>query len=82
MKRILYTSLFLLSTNSLFGQIITREDSLSAGLVKSSSPTVISGYGNVKYSNNVTTKTATTNVERFILFVGHKFSKRLLSFLN
>ena len=70
----------MLSSNTLFGQIITREDSLSAGLVKSSSPTVISGYGNVKYSNNITTKTANTNVERFILFVGHKFSNKIAFF--
>ena len=80
MKKIVYTGLFLLIGNSLFSQIVTKEDSLSAGLVSSNSPTVISGYGNVKYSNNITNKTATTNVERFILFVGHKFNKKIAFF--
>ncbi len=80
MKKILYTGLLLLSTNTLFGQIITKEDSLSAGLIKSSSPTVVSGYGNVKYSNNITNKTATTNVDRLVLFVGHKFNSKIAFF--
>lgn len=80
MKKIVNTALILLIGNSVFGQIITKEDSLSAGLIKSNATTVISGYGNVKYSNNVTDKSSTTNVERFILFVGHKFSKKIAFF--
>ncbi len=80
MKKIIYIGFTLLVSTSIFSQIVTREDSLTAGLVSSNSPTVISGYGNVKYSNSITNKTATTNVERFILFVGHKFNKKIAFF--
>lgn len=79
-KIIIFFSFSILSLNSLFGQILTREDSLAAGLVKSNSTTVISGYGNVKYSNNLTEKTANANVDRLVLFVGHKFNSKISFF--
>jgi hypothetical protein len=64
-------------TNS---QVLTKEDSLAAGLISTNATTVISGYGSFKYSNNLTLETATTNVDRVVLFVGHKFNKRISFF--
>jgi len=61
-------------------QMLTKEDSLSAGLIASDNATVISGYGNFLYSNNFTMKEAIANVDRMVLFVGHKFNKRILLF--
>jgi opacity protein-like surface antigen len=81
MKNIYITlSLILISSSQLFSQILTKEDSLSAGLIKSSSPTVLSSYGNAKYSNNITDGTSSTNVDRLVLFVGHKFNKKIAFF--
>jgi len=79
-KYILIVAIGFLSLNSLLGQIITREDSLSAGLVATNSTTVISGYGNVKYSNNLTERRASANVDRLVLFVGHRFNKKITFF--
>jgi hypothetical protein len=61
-------------------QILTKEDSLNAGLVRSSNPTVLSGYGNVRYNNNLTNKEALLNVDRIVLFVGHRFTKKIAFF--
>lgn len=61
-------------------QVLTKEDSLAAGLISTNATTVISGYGSFKYSNNLTLETAVTNVDRVILFVGHKFNKRISFF--
>jgi hypothetical protein len=61
-------------------QIITPEDSLNAGLVSSSNPTVISGYGEVKVEYNTQSQLANANLTRNILFFGHKFNKRIAFF--
>lgn len=81
MKKIFITTgLVLLFCSQLSSQILTKEDSLSAGLIKSMSPTVVSGYGNVKYSNNLSLKEAKTNVDRLVIFMGHKFNKKIAFF--
>jgi hypothetical protein len=61
-------------------QILTREDSLHAGLVRSSQPTVISGYGQVKVEYDGRLKTGVANLTRNVLFLGHKFSNRIYFF--
>lgn len=61
-------------------QVITREDSLNVGLIASKSSTVISGYGSFKYANNLKDKSATINVDRVILFIGHKFNNKISFF--
>jgi hypothetical protein len=66
-------------TNS-FSQIFTKEDSLSAGLIKSNNATVLSGYGSFNYQNNLTTEDALMNLDRVVLFVGHKFNQRVSFF--
>lgn len=72
--------LFTLFTVVSYAQILTKEDSLTAGLIASNNTTVISGYGSFQYSKNFTLKEATANVDRMILFVGHKFNKRISLF--
>lgn len=77
-KKILFICLLISGfTNS---QVLTKEDSLAAGLIARDAATVISGYGSFKYHNNLTEKTASVNVDRIILFVGHKFNKRISFF--
>lgn len=79
-NRLILVAFALFLSGQFYSQILTKEDSLSAGLIKSNSATVISGYGNIKYANNLTLKTAETNVDRLILFVGHKFNKKIAFF--
>jgi hypothetical protein len=69
-----------LLSNALFAQVLTKEDSLNAGLIAANTATVISGYGNVNYTNNLTDKEANINLDRVVLFVGHKFSKKVSFF--
>jgi hypothetical protein len=63
-----------------FSQVLTREDSLSAGLIRSNNTTVISGYGQLKYENDLKTKTATASLVRNVLFLGHRFSNTIYFF--
>ena len=63
-----------------FSQVLTREDSLNAGLVRSNNRTVLSGYGQVKASYDTRLKTASANITRNVLFVGHKFSDKIYFF--
>ncbi len=78
-KKILVVGSILI-TQLTSAQILTREDSLSAGLVRSSNPTVLSGYGNVRYHRNLTNQESMMNVDRIVLFVGHRFNKRISFF--
>ncbi len=78
-KKLLILS-FILVTQLVSAQILTKEDSLNAGLVRSSNPTVISGYGNVRYQRNFTNQESMMNVDRIVLFVGHRFNKRISFF--
>jgi hypothetical protein len=59
--------------------VITAEDSLhreNSFLSRSS----LGGYGNAFYQNDFNTQEAVVNFERFVLFVGHKFSNRISLF--
>lgn len=61
-------------------QVITKEDSLNAGLTRSNSPTVISGYGQAKVEYNMRLKTGVANLTRNVLFFGHRFNKNISFF--
>jgi hypothetical protein len=61
-------------------QILTKEDSLTAGVIATHSATVVSGYGNVKYKYDVNNKVAHANLDRAILFLGHKFNDKISFF--
>ncbi len=69
-----------LLASTLKAQVLTKEDSLAAGLIASKTATVISGYGSVKYKYNVNNKLAEANVDRVILFLGHKFNDKISFF--
>lgn len=79
MRQLLIAAFSLLCLSA-SAQVLTKEDSLSAGLIASNNSTVISGYGSFNYSNNLTLKQATANVDRIVLFIGHKFNKRISLF--
>ena len=70
----------LIGIQSLNAQILTKEDSLSAGIISRNTATVISGYGSVKYKYAFNSKLAEANVDRVILFVGHKFNNKISFF--
>jgi len=83
MKRYTFTLLVLLSlfSTQLFAQqkpTVTSEDSLNNNTSKSS--TTIGGYGNAFYQRNSRTQTANINLERFVLFTGHKFTNKISFF--
>ncbi len=57
----------------------TSESLLDSGQSQGSS-TSIGGYGNAFYQRDFNAKTASMNLERFVLFVGHRFSERISLF--
>lgn len=61
-------------------QILTREDSLNAGLNPSSKNVILAGYGEAKYSYDQNLKTATASLTRNILFVGYRFNSKVTFF--
>ncbi len=80
MFRGIFLGTFVLCSFSLFSQVLTREDSLSAGLIRSNNTTVISGYGQAKVEYDLRYKTATASLTRNVLFLGHKFTNRIYFF--
>lgn len=70
---------FSLLSTSLFAQkATTSEDSLNNNTSKSA--TTIGGYGNVFYQRNSALQTSKINLERFVLFTGHKFNDKISFF--
>ncbi|MES2727747.1 MAG: hypothetical protein V4643_11635 [Bacteroidota bacterium] len=55
-------------------QIITKEDSLNAGLTPGTNATVISGYGQAKVAYDLRFGTGEANITRNVMFFGHKFN--------
>ena len=67
-------------SKSAFTQVLTREDSLNAGLIRSNNSTVISGYGQAKVEYDLRQKTGIANLTRNVLFIGHKFNDKIYFF--
>ncbi len=61
-------------------QVLTSEDSLTAGLVAGNQKTVLSGYGEARMSYDLKQKDAEANLKRVVLFVGHKFNNKISLF--
>lgn len=78
-KKITFLALLTITSLS-FSQILTREDSLNAGLNPSARSVVLSGYGEARYSYNNNFKTANINLTRNVLFVGYKFNSKISFF--
>src|SRR6202000_1022948 len=57
----------------------TGEDSLNS-FGNGYSHTVISGYGEAEYQNDLDHKLATADLKRAVLFVGHQFNGRIAFF--
>lgn len=66
--------------NSSIGQVLTGEDSLYAGLVTREQSTILSGYGEARYSLDTRRKNAEASLSRVVLFVGHKFNNKISLF--
>lgn len=78
--RKLLPSLFIAAVSVAHGQVLTKEDSLNAGLVKSDRTTLVSGYGEVRVSYDQQLGTGTANLTRNVLFLGHRFNQRITFF--
>jgi hypothetical protein len=63
-------------------QVITREDSLNAGLTPpvAGQNTVISGYGQGQYSRDFRSDEAIANLPRIVMFLGHRFNRKISFF--
>lgn len=72
----LFTLFFISFTGASLGQKPTRtsEDSLSRPGQGDVSSTTIGGYGNALYQRDFNRRTSTANLERVVLFVGHRFN--------
>ncbi|UAY51554.1 hypothetical protein [Ferruginibacter albus] len=59
--------------------ILTNEDSLHAGKSQNNR-TVISGYGSASYQRNFNAGFSQMNLDRAVLFVGHRFNEKIAFF--
>ena len=75
----IFQLLFLLSAFSGFAQNSTSEDSLLNSGKKPA--TFVGGYGNFYYQYNTNEKISEINLERVVLFLGHRFNDKF-SFLS
>ncbi len=74
-------SLMVLIGASSFGQILTHEDSISAGLnVKGNRATAFSGNGELYFDQDFRNNLAIARLRRTVLFIGHRFSNKITFF--
>lgn len=72
--------LAIFSASTIKAQVLTGEDSLYAGLVSREQATIISGYGEARYSLDTRKKNSEASLSRLVLFVGHKFNNKISLF--
>ena len=65
---------------SVNAQVLTREDSLNAGLNPTAKNVILGGYGEAKYSYDKNFQTATATLTRNVLFVGYRFNSKITLF--
>ncbi|HEU4719591.1 MAG TPA: hypothetical protein VFU15_17225 [Bacteroidia bacterium] len=80
MRHIISAAVFSLAISPVYAQVLTHEDSLSAGLVRSNSSTVISGYGEARVTYDLIDRTGNADLTRNVLFVGHRFNQKIFMF--
>src|SRR5688572_23901959 len=73
-------SIIAFSVDCIDAQVVTKEDSLANGLIATDRSTIIGGYGEAKYTYDTRYKTASANLTRVVLFVGHKFNNKISFF--
>ncbi|MCX6189792.1 MAG: hypothetical protein NTW54_09380 [Bacteroidetes bacterium] len=61
-------------------EVYTAEDSVALNSDTASMSTTLGGYGNAYYQRNLNQKYSKVNFERFVLFMGHKFNKKISLF--
>jgi hypothetical protein len=61
-------------------QAITAEDKLLSDSASYNANTTIGGYGDAFYQRSFNEKFSVINLERFVLFTGHKFNKQISFF--
>ncbi len=82
-RRMLFISVLLAHMfvcSMLHAQVLTAEDSLYSGLISKEQATLISGYGEAKYSLDTRRRDAEASLSRLVLFVGHKFNHKISLF--
>lgn len=79
-RLIIIISIIFFCVSPIYSQVLTGEDSLYAGLLSKEQATVLSGYGEARYSLDTKRKNAETSLSRVVLFVGHKFNKKISLF--
>lgn len=65
---------------SLNAQVLTSEDSLAAGLQADQQRTYISGYGELVAQYDLVLSTGQARLTRNVLFIGHRFNRRISFF--
>ncbi|HRH67886.1 MAG TPA: hypothetical protein PLB89_00125 [Flavobacteriales bacterium] len=78
--RNLALAIALILLNTTQAQVLTKEDSLNAGLVRNDRTTLVSGYGEIKVSYDQQLGTGEANLTRNVLFLGHRFNSRISFF--
>lgn len=80
LRKAIFIIVITFSATATFAQVLTPEDSLSAGLISTDRSTIFSGYGEARYTLNTKRKTSEASLERAVLFIGHKFSNKISLF--
>jgi len=79
--KLFFFSLFIFVAFQSSAQILTHEDSISAGLtIKGNRATALSGYGEAFYSQDFNNKIATAQLKRAVLFIRHRFNEKITFF--
>ena len=78
--RLVLVALCLFGAFGAKAQVVTAEDSLATGLIKSDRSTVLSGYGEAKYGLDTKRSSSEARLTRVVLFVGHKFNSKISLF--
>ena len=86
MKKILLSTSVLLIIISSYSQtrtaaqnlVLTNEDSLNLGIAKQK--TIISGYGSASYHRDFNEQLSNANLNRIVIFIGHKFNSKISVF--
>ncbi|MFN8277621.1 MAG: hypothetical protein U0T84_09065 [Chitinophagales bacterium] len=64
----------------IINQFLTAEDSLAASTANIGRKTYLGSYGEAKYQYNFTQGSGQATLQRLVLFVGHRFNKRISFF--
>src|SRR6188768_1080429 len=79
--RVVFIIGLLISSTGVFAQSLsTAELNMISDTGSFMSRTTLGGYGNALFQRDFNEETAKINLERFVLFVGHKFNSKISIF--